>query len=698
MRGENIISLEKVFSKKYSYPIVLALSYSAAFYSLFDPIVTAIKSRDLIVSGVYVSFFFFVLILGYLLRPEQEPKEPLQRGVFKGVGRLEIDDAWTRPDDRNRLCKTIKMPVNKPILLVGSSGVGKSVLLETQITPLLRSEGWKSVSYTNYDSFDSFKNDLLQSLSKIFPGIAHNRFTSDAILEGIDNSINLLLIYDQFEQFLSVFGDKRAENNEGREWFKNFLRASTNLSNIRHLIVVRKEWYYDLRFLEEYIPPPYESYHLSGIKVDTNTTEQLILGSKMHSVTKNAETAKAVLKSLIENDEILPVQAQIVGLMLENKAKEIGIIDNECYYKEFGGKDGLIQNYFQSYMDASPNRQISLQVLCAMSVETRLRSQISLPHIADIIHKNEGEVRRCLSFFVDHGLVRETKMGGYELAHDYLAEKFHELSGTELDPVERDNILFFWDEMRKANGHLDVTRQRAKDESKRKFVFSDFFMGFLVVLLFARLFAPSYESNWGWFNILRDYQKSNIGIDIYYLPVFVSHLAWSIYVTLFYRRFFSQLREKSLARVLSKFTVVLCTACVVTAVFVPYFWLFSIGIGGLGIGLKLLQLAKSPGLSKISIDFFSRIAIPTLINLAVVVAVGLAVIYYVHSALLTQTLVEQLNVFFYFISMVMTYYMLAVRPEHTTKDAASKMLGLVDRGTVRLKRLQIDLSKQRTKE
>jgi len=534
MRQKESSFIDGFLSHNYRYPIILALSYSAAFYSFFDPVVNAIKRGDWLVCIVYISFFVFVLFIGYLLRPKQMPAQPPQKGIFKGVGKLEIEDAWPRTDDRNKLCETIKKTFKKPIILVGSSGVGKSVLLETQVVPSLKREGWKTISFSNYDDIQSL---LLDNLTKTFPNLSHNKLLNNAELEGIDTDTKLLLIYDQFEQFLSIYGNKKGKRSKIRKWFRDFLESSTRLDNIKQLIIVRKESYYDLRFLEQYVPPPIESFHLSGIKMDENESGRLVLRQKMNVVTKNIDMAEKILNSLVEDDEILPVKAQIVGLMLENKSREVGAINTEYYLKDLEGKDGLIQNYFQSYLQSSPDSEIALQVLFALSVETKLRGQLSLPQIADIVHKNQHDVYKCLLFFTKEGLIRTTDIGKYELTHDYLAEKFHELSGTELDPVERDNILFFWDEMRKASGKLEITRPQPK--SNARLVFSDYFMIFLGVLLIARLFGPAYNVDWGWLNILNNYQMNKVGIDIYYAPVFVSHLAWAIYVTLFYRRMFS---------------------------------------------------------------------------------------------------------------------------------------------------------------
>ena len=394
-----------------------------------------------------------------------------------------------------------------------------------------------------------------------------------------------------------------------------------------------------------------------------------------HARDDAAHAARFIFDSLTDNNEILPVQAQIVGMMLENAAKLIGDINERYYLSDLGGKDGLIERYFSAYVESSPNRDVSLQVLFALSIEIKLRGQLSIDQLSSIVHRDKVDVNRCLQFFVREGLIRDTKDGLYELAHDYLAEKFHEISGTELDPMERDNIMFFWDEMRRSPHGGEY---RSSTDVMKGFVFSDLVIGYLAVLLILRLTGTLYGVDWGWFNLLKGFKLSGMGIDIYFLPVFASHLAWSIYVALFYRRLFSRLRESRLARALSIFTVINCAGWVTLAVFKPYYWLWSIGMGGLAIGAKFSQLAKSSAPSNISEQYFGKIALRTIVNLLITSTLGIGMVYCVHFYGSTEAVARILNAISFFLSIIMTYYMLAIRADHITRNAASKMLGLID--------------------
>jgi len=677
----------------YWYLLALFSFYFVMLYAYSDNILNAYESDDILISISYAVFFLTFPIIGYSITPKRahaQIPEKSEAPIFQEIGKIDSSTAWVR-DERDDLCNIIRQAIGKPIVFVGSSGVGKSILLETQVVPSLQREGWQAIFLSNYGpSLAAQLRNILRRTLLDFPD-REQQFLHYASLDGIDRNTKILFIFDQFEQFLSTNSQDNKDGGGEREWFRAFLANATTLSNIRPLIVVRREWYYELRFLGKFVPSPVECFHLAGWKMDKDGSDRPLILEKLEMVTKNPEAAQLILDSLERENEILPVEVQMVGFILENEAREIGEIDSEYYLKELGGKEGVIYTYFRTYLDAASDRDITLKILFALSVETVLRSQQQLSQIADVIHESQRDVSKCLLFLVEHGLVRATATGKYELAHDYLAEKFHDLSGAELDPVERDNIIFFWDEMRRTSESLPITRSQT--DTKKRFVFSDYFIAVSAILLLVRLMWSIYDINWSWFNILSPYQTAKIGIDIYYLPIFISLLAWNVYVTLLYRRFFLHLNESTLGRLLSKFTVVNGTAGILMSTLIPYGWILFIGLCGFPIGWKLYRLSRLSGLPKVSSHWFRQAGMHTMINMLIAMGIGLAFIYYTHSAELSKNVAERINVIFMLIAIVMVYFMSLSTSLFTTRGAVSKMMGLIDRGKVRLQRMTFDLSR-----
>ena len=696
---QNERRFREILQKNYLL-VIMAIGYAASIVSLIDPINNAYKQQNYVLMSVYVIFIVSCLFIAVFLFQHPKTKiTPPKKNNFQGVGGINKENTLPRIEDRNRVYEAIagtsslqlSEAVNdveiddayRPVILVGESGVGKSVLLDWQVKPLLEDNGWRCICFKNYDLF---KDDLTIKLLDVFCDIDVKAFSTESIIKSVkglktqDEHAEIkktLLIFDQFEQFLSI----NPINSTISEWFRKFLENSRHRRDLRFLIVIRKEWYYDLRILQDLVPPPIDALDLTGFRLGATETNEL--EGNFIKVTKNKDVAMQVIKNLTKNCEIFPIEAQIVGLMLENLSAGSEI--SKDLYKKIGGTEGLVQAYFDAYIKASPDPDITLEVLFALSVETRLRKQLKQSEIADIIHESTIAVSRNLEFLKNEGLVLMTSSGSYELAHDYMAEKFHEFSGSQLDAVKRDNIMFFWHELQKLPaGSMKVTRP---DHTTA--VFSDYFWAFLVVLLIIRITSPIIDIDWGWFNPLNKYEN-HFGIDIYYFPVFITHLAWSYYVTQSYRNFFSFLREGAFGKLCSKLTVIICTICVVTAVFMPHFWLLSIGVGGLAIGMKYIQLRYTICHGRNCEDVIMVRGTDTSINISFVILLGVLNIIYVHESTMSMQQFETYTIVMYALALPMTWYMFHVKPDHISKQATTNMIGLIDRGLVRLARLSSD--------
>jgi hypothetical protein len=656
----------------------------ATIFTLLEPIRTAIMHADFGTFAFYIGIFILILVITALGQAKLRARriQPLKRLEFKPFEQLDEVTAWPRIRDQRALLSTLQCSKGKPVILVGESGVGKSVLVQSHIIPNLKN--WKTILFDNYTNFQT------QITNKIHYFCPNAIIDNAGHVEDIQNeSCNLFVIFDQFEQFLSTHSKNTPHDISSRNWFQNILKSLIHKENVKILIIVRKEWYYDLRFLEEFVPPPIESFNLSGLRIHDSEGSIPTLCLKLANVMKNVKAPSAVLQSLEVDGEISPVEAQIVGCMLENKIAKLGEISSTIYNKNLGGKDTLINEFFDTTLRSAPDREVALQVLFALSIETRYRRQLTLQHILSIIHKPRNEVIDNIKFLDDQRLIHEGEAGHYQLRHDYLAERFHDLSGSQLDPKQRDNILFFGDEIRKDHmAFLTISESQQKPFK----VASDWYMAFLAILVTARLTGPLYGVSWGWLNPLASFHTTFFGVDTFYIPIFVSHLAWSYYVTTFYRRIFSTLKEGWFGRMLSVMTLLMCTASVVLAVFIPCFWILSIGYGGFWVGLKLLQLSTTKGLSAVSKEDFRVAGRETIINVSFAIILGGFFGFYIYNH---QPSIELARTYI-LISIpsmaILTYSMYVVARLHISKRVSSTWLGMFDRRPSKPKELISPLS------
>lgn len=672
--------LESIKKKGYYFPILFALNAGTIFLAYFQPVSKAIKSGDKLPLIGLIVLFGFLSILGIYLSRSKKEINPPDKGIFRGPGELRTEDVWPRHDEANRLYGKILKLRGKPLFLVGPSGVGKSTLFEKEVwsNRLKQVDKWHGILINNYSDIRSL---LFDKLVLLYPNLSQKEFFEEGKLETTKLSLNLIISFDQFEKFLFLYPEKDINSYQIRKWLNDLIKNTSKFNHIRLVFIVRKEWYFDLKILLESIPE--ELFPLSGIKAQIKESELL---KRLRSVTRNDLTARTILESLIEDGEILPIEAQIVGLMVENKGKT-GEVTPEYYTNTLGGKEGLIQQYFSNYIDASPDRGISLKILTALSVETSLRIQYSQSEIADIIHGSIPDVCKCLKYLCDHGLIREDIK--YELSHDYLAQKLHEYSGGELSPEERDNIIYFWDELRsiKREQKLKSFKMLGRHlNKKRELIFGKIPAYLVYILVPFRILGPLFGLNWAWFNPLFSHQLHMPFLDIYYFPVGASHVAWTIYTTSFFKNFLVYLDEKHRERLFSNFIPIFSSILVVICLLVPHFWVFLIGIGGLPVGLKLYMLSKQKGLPNVSSEFFRKTGISTIINVTVTALLGVVLIYFVHTFKLSSFVVERLNIIYLFICFVMIYFMILVKSRHSDKGAAAKMMGLIDRGRIRINR------------
>jgi hypothetical protein len=153
---------------------------------------------------------------------------------------------------------------------------------------------------------------------------------------------------------------------------------------------------------------------------------------------------------------------------------------------------------------------------------------------------------------------------------------------------------------------------------------------------------------------------------------------------LFNQRFLSVLFEGNWWKsAFSLFTVFSCAVCCTITVFKPFYFVLAVGLCGLVLGLKLFQIASNHKQSKISMNYFRTIAWQAVGNVLVLCLIGLGIVYYVESAVLDDKIVKNINIMFFPMAIILTYFMLLVRQFHITKIATAKMLAVYDRTTVR---------------
>lgn len=671
--------LRSMIPKAADSPVILAIALLGAVASAYGPLVQAYKA------GHYTQFSLWLLTLLlflFLFRKPSRRSEPLVREHFEGPSRTEMTHVWPRGQEVQRITQALRdeETAMSPLVLVGPSGVGKSHIVETELPQALT--GWRCALFYNYRSISL---DVSNKLSTIVAGLDPQQFALDPDLSSYEISSPTLLVFDQAEQ-LVTWGSP-AE----RQWMAKLLRATTSTRNLRVIIVVRKDWYYEVMlFLEENQLVPFPRIDLIGIPNTEDDIGRRTLLMKFYDALDDEASgmAEVVLDDLTKNNSILPIEAQIVGLTIENMIKRGESFSKNHYLDTLEGKQGLVRRYFEMNIDASPDPKVALPVLFALTAEMRLRSPLNVERIANLTHHSPGKVEECARFFHEQKILDRPMAGHYMLSHDYLSERIYDLSGTLLDPVVRDNIAYF---ANRDEGALeDAKFSRPQREFENKLSLSEYLFPFLAAVLFARLFSPIIDFGfWGSFDPFYDYSNAFDVIDLYFIPVFLSTFLWMIFSWLTYRRVFSWVVETRLGVFLRRMIVPIFLVGGAAVAFVPYLWLCLISFAGILIGVRVLSYSWLSGRTKISQDFFRTMGgkLIMLNSFQMIIAISIGVIF--RSQVLPDDIrVLALNGVLVLGSVITLYFSKLAIDVFAGGSAPSRILGLIDRGSIRPIQLQ----------
>lgn len=315
-------------------------------------------------------------------------------------------------------------------VISGTSGVGKSTLVKNKIIPTLEKLGWQTETVRGTSNFIEFTKQL----SEI-------RKTRDYCL----------CVFDQFEQ---VLGDEEI----GSPHIDSITTSLKNLidQGLVCLVVIRKDLYYQLRFLSKLSDLLKNTYHLPGF----DFTEGSVNGNAINENDRREEDGHLLLlefkrmlgserdvgkikKDLQRYREILPVEISIMLQMLEDRRSTPKYV-NEEVTKTTSTQDeltkrALIRRYFARYASQTSNTEIAFAILYSLAAGGKLRKSLDEEELSKITHYEREMIRPILDRLRIDGIVAMEGVQ-YLLAHDFFAHEFDNMSSDVLDPMKKDNF------------------------------------------------------------------------------------------------------------------------------------------------------------------------------------------------------------------------------------------------------------------
>jgi energy-coupling factor transporter ATP-binding protein EcfA2 len=571
---EDEIRKTPVFRRRLYFIAILDIIVIGALFPVLRPLESA--SRLVVFCIIILATTAVLATVAF----QRIRKEKLPSGKeFSPIGQ---DSSYMeRGDHRSRVEQALNREEESVLFLTGKSGVGKSTLIKNIVGPELDTWNISYVKNSFSESID-FKMNIRNKIGEEYV-VDANSFLTDPILEDYFE-VDSLLIFDHFERFL------KSGSEELFEWFYKFVENFTKHKGNHMLVILRKKYYADLRFMYGKIDIFGNTEFMTG--VSTNKVEgkkdTRRYRDKLLKVVKESETVDLIINDLQERNELSPLKLQMAGLMLDDyeQQKEGGSIMPNEYNTEIGGSTGLVRRYFNRYIESTVDNSTAGAVLYALSISGR--NSLSQGDIVSATHRPEGTVESVLETLREGGLILQTTDQEYKIAHDYLSESFVSFSKGILDSEDRDNVRSFIEAQ--DQGVVDSLSDLLSYSVSSDYTSLDVVFSSVALLIFARLLYPSIGLDVN-MNLHNSYIEppclpfgNSTYVDLLYLPSFIASLACCFYTYQVYRNVCFRIPVNKMFTYLDVCVTVLC---IILGMVFPHFWALFAGVAGTFIGVEL---------------------------------------------------------------------------------------------------------------
>ncbi|WP_287265274.1 hypothetical protein [Moorena sp. SIO3A2] len=407
-----------------------------------------------------------------------------------------------RQRDVNRLMERITRADHKLTVIHGQSGVGKSSIVHAGLVPALKNRplgdriGLPIVVqvYTDWvgeldkhlaDQVSGNGNEDLLIREKFINsnGNGNGNDLIYSILEQLqhnaDNNLLTVLIFDQFEEFFSVYSHQYQ-----RKLFYIFLVNCLKLPYLKLIFSIRDNALHKLLELEHYTWEVIESnildkkirYPLVNFSLEDAYAVIQSLTHRANFYLEPALVDELVRELGSEIGEVRPIELQVVGAQLQ--AENITTL---AQYQHHGPKAKLVERFLEKVIkDCGPENETAAWLVLSLLIDDnknrplKNRSELAIEssledHTLDLI----------LEIFEKSGLVfilPEITINRYQLVHDYLVDVIRKKKQSKLqaelenlrqkDKQSQDKIEQLVKEQELQNQLAEITKKQRKTEEK----------------------------------------------------------------------------------------------------------------------------------------------------------------------------------------------------------------------------------------
>jgi hypothetical protein len=308
----------------------------------------------------------------------------------------------------------------------GASGVGKSSVLAASVLPRLRDNGWRVIETRLFrDPVERLRTALIGAEPRLAkPALAglslRDLLEAATGQRGKKEKHPLLLVIDQFEEFLVLHTDKE------RETFTNFLVDLTKrpIENLTLLLIFRSD-YRPLIFKLD-LPPLVAGENWYELSPYGRAESMAFLRSGGREL--EPESVDRLLDGL-DKVEDTPGMYRLITLNM------VGLVLQRMGMRLEGDPGRLIQSYLIACLRTGEARDYARRLLEQMITGTGTKEPRTETDLVAATGYTSWQVRATLAELARQGLVRRLAEGPWEIAHDFLARVIGQFLGRLRPPA-----------------------------------------------------------------------------------------------------------------------------------------------------------------------------------------------------------------------------------------------------------------------
>ncbi len=342
------------------------------------------------------------------------------KAVLRALLPFEDGDALPGRDTELQLLETMVLSTGFRFgALWGLTGSGKTSLLRAGLLPRLRRRGFR-VAYLERP------DELCRQLREM-----------PSYPQGDDGKF-LLVAIDQFEELFLREPDRDAH----AELAEGIARClCDNAGRMRLLVGIRADFFGKLHYLRStQLPDPTAPQYCFELQELTRDTAAAVLRDTV--ATRESRFDEALIEHIVDdlckNGRVRAVELQIVATFLKNAHAT-----RRSDFDQRGGADGVMRDYIEGELQASPDPSTALLVLRELSDldrETKAPRAASADELLRLLPRTTADAAELLQRVLDRlgqGRLLTRDIGQrYRLTHDYLVRLVRQ--ATEHKETRRD--------------------------------------------------------------------------------------------------------------------------------------------------------------------------------------------------------------------------------------------------------------------